>query len=74
VISVSDHYWLHAFALSSKSGWCAVHIAAGNHQNTIAAQPVIARKNIGWEEGACDVAEVRFAIGVWPRDSDKNLF
>jgi len=33
---------------------------------------MVTRKNVGWEEGACDVAEVRFAIGIWPRNRDEN--
>ena len=72
VVPVGDYHWLNAFPFRGERGGGAMHIATGNHQHPIAAQPVVARKYVGWEEGACDVAEVRFAICIWPRDRDKN--
>lgn len=72
MVPIGYDYRFDALSLRCKRGWGAVHIAAGNHQHAISAQSVVTGKNVGREEGARDVAEVRFAICIWPRNRDEN--
>src|SRR5215467_3071795 len=37
---------------------CAMGIRAGHHQDAMAFEAVVARKDIGRQQGACDMAEV----------------
>jgi hypothetical protein len=40
----------------------------------MAAQALIARKNIGGQVRSHDVAHVNLGVGVWPGDTNENIF
>jgi len=50
-----------------------VHVGAGDHDHFIADDSVESRKDIGWNVHARDVAEMRFAVYIWPCDGDKDF-
>ena len=47
-----------------------MHIAAGDHRNSVTNDPVIARENIGGHIHACDVSKMWLAVDVRPGDAD----
>ena len=51
----------------------AVRIGAGHHQHVVAAQAMIARKNIGGQVRPDDVADVNLGVGIRPRDTNQNF-
>ncbi len=48
----------------------AVRVRAGDHQDAVALQPVIAGKDIGRQVGAGQVADVQIAVGIRPGDGN----
>jgi hypothetical protein len=52
----------------------AVHVGAGDHQDVVAAHPVVAGEDVRGDVGAGGVAEVAGAAGVGPGDPDEDLF
>ena len=52
----------------------AVLVAAGDHENAVAAGAVVAGEDVGREVGADNLARVQGAVGVGPGHADEYLF
>ena len=50
----------------------AMHIAARDHRDPVADQPVIAREYVCWNVHASDVTKMRLAVHIRPGDADEN--
>jgi hypothetical protein len=51
-----------------------VHIAAGDHQDMVPLQAVVASEDVSREISSGDVSQMQWPIGVWPGDGDENVF
>jgi hypothetical protein len=52
---------------------CAVTVRAGDHQDVIPGQPVIARKDVRRQIGAGQMADVQIAVGIGPGNGHMNV-
>ncbi|MBT9149610.1 MAG: hypothetical protein DDT28_01045 [Dehalococcoidia bacterium] len=52
---------------------CAVHIAAGDHQDVVALQAMVAGEDVGGEISPGDMPQMQWPIGIRPGNSNKNM-
>ena len=72
VVSLGEFPRGHAFLACGEHGRRAVHVAPGYHQDVVACEPVIPRKDVGGQAVARDMPEMRRAVYVRPRDGHKD--
>src|SRR3990172_8048510 len=54
--------------------WRAVLVGAGDHEDAVAGDAVVAGEDVGRQIGAGDLAQVQRSIGIRPGDADKYGF
>src|SRR3990170_1392749 len=52
----------------------AMGVGAGDHQNAVSPQAVVAREDVGRQVGAGQMADVQIAVGIRPGDGDMDGF
>ena len=63
-----------ALCIGADSHGRAVRIGAGDHQNAVAFQAVVAGKDIRRQVSASQVADMNLGIGIRPGNGDKDGF
>src|SRR5208282_290473 len=72
VVLFRDRKGSGLFLLGSDERRGAVHVGPRDHEDLVAAQPMEPGEDVSRKVGAGQVADMKRAVGVWPRDPDKN--
>ena len=74
MIAVDDLTRGDAFLFGADGDRRAVRVRAGEHEHVVAAHAVVARKDVRWQIGAGDVADVQIAVAIGPGGENQDLF
>ena len=73
VIAIYDFLRGNSFGFGLDGNRRPVHVRARHHEHLVAYGAVVTRKNVRWQVGTCDVAQVQRALRVGPRNSNEDM-
>jgi hypothetical protein len=74
MVPPDDLDWESPLFLGSQADWRSMTVRPRHYENPVPFQPLITRENIGGQIHSRDVPYVQWAIGIWPRNPDENVF